>query len=92
MTIFETKRTDLPSDAEPSEIYQWFLYSDEKIQPLTFKSQNNLGGMQRRIFDRGVLCFDDETAVYRENDDRPYVMTVCDISDTKYVKILQYFF
>lgn len=52
----ETRRTDLPANATPHEIYQWSLVRDEELTRLNFVSMSL--NPQQRIFEEGAIRFD----------------------------------
>ena len=54
--VVETKRTDLPSNATPPEVYQWFYIDDRQVHRLQFESMSL--NPQQRIFQEGMIRFD----------------------------------
>ncbi|NQX38419.1 hypothetical protein SAMN05421820_101439 [Pedobacter steynii] len=66
--ILEIKRTDLPQDAELSEVFLWLVMEKERklILPLTFRSMDSSGEVQERFFEQGYLKFNNLTGTYIE--------------------------
>lgn len=55
--LLEIKRLDLPSDAARSQRFRWLWCSPEQILSLDFVSMQS-GTEQHRVFQQGVLRFD----------------------------------
>jgi len=66
--ILEIKRTDLPADADLSDVYKW-LFIDKNglsINQLWFCSADSSGDLEERYFEQGYLKFDSVQGVFIE--------------------------
>ncbi|MES2457801.1 MAG: hypothetical protein V4594_19745 [Bacteroidota bacterium] len=66
--ILEIKRTDLPNDADVSDIYKW-LFIDKNglsINQLWFCSTDSSGDVEERYFEQGYLKFDNAQGIFIE--------------------------
>lgn len=66
--ILEIKRTDLPENADISEVFQWLILTkqNQQIQPLIFRSMDSSGEVQERFFEQGYLKFSNQSGTYIE--------------------------
>lgn len=66
--ILEIKRTDLPENADISEVFQWLMLAkqSQQIEALTFRSIDSSGQVQERFFEQGYLKFNSQTGTYIE--------------------------
>ncbi|MEQ7802020.1 hypothetical protein ABDJ41_19650 [Pedobacter sp. ASV1-7] len=66
--ILEIKRTDLPENADISEVFQWLILTkqSQQIQPLIFGSMDSSGEVQERFFEQGYLKFSNQSGTYIE--------------------------
>jgi hypothetical protein len=66
--ILEIKRTDLPENADISEVFKWLVLTkkNQQIQPLIFRSMDSSGEVQERFFEQGYLKFSSQNGTYIE--------------------------
>lgn len=66
--ILEVKRTDLPENADISEVFKWLILSKhtQQVQQLIFRSMDSSGEVQERFFDQGYLKFNSQNGTYIE--------------------------
>lgn len=66
--ILEIKRTDLPENADISEVCRWLVLTkqSQQVPQLTFRSMDSSGEVQERFFDQGYLKFNSQNATYIE--------------------------
>lgn len=83
--LLEIKRLDLPSDAARSQRFRWLWCSPEQILPLDFVSMQS-GTEQHRVFQQGVLRFDENCGELQLGKQKP--IALCRI-DPGLVKLKQ---
>ena len=70
IAIFEVKRLDLVESADPAQHHQWFLVEkkQQSLSPLTFVAMTNEGKHHERVFEQGILQFDDLQGSFEIHD------------------------
>jgi hypothetical protein len=99
ITLFEVKRTDLPKDSSPEDLYYWLTFSKKNpaIRRLTFQSQSveNVGGndINVRSFSEGELRFDSNFAKFILDNDGHIIMNnpITDFPDNLVTLTKNYF-
>lgn len=73
--LFEIKWLDIDStQSVKSDIFSWFWICDSKLTKLTFVSRKTDGTFEYRTFQEGTLMFDNQHAVFK-NQDKTYPLT-----------------
>ncbi|AIZ64296.1 hypothetical protein PK28_12485 [Hymenobacter sp. DG25B] len=70
ISLVEIKRTDLPGEQNPDQVYHWLRF-DKKTQQLqkqAFVSMNSQPTLQERTFQQGQLQFTTETGTYTDQE------------------------
>ena len=66
--IVEIKRTDLPGEQNPDQVYHWLKFDNksQQLQKLAFVSMNSQPDVEERTFRQGKLQFTTETGTYTD--------------------------
>lgn len=75
--IFETKRTDLPKDADLKDVYQWFYLnrSTHHLKHLVFRSMIKGAEEQSRTFLDAQFVFNSVGGTFQETSGEPFFVT-----------------
>ncbi len=69
-SIVEIKRTDLPQETDRNQRYYWLTYNEAsaEMNRLNFVSMQVSSDSEERVFEEGLLHFNQEQALYTDLD------------------------